>query len=62
LAKVRSFLEHDVVRCPGSVSNPVGTALLGLRVGNRMPFQWDGQECEVLVEHVEHAPAGLWPR
>jgi hypothetical protein len=51
--------EHDADRCPGSVSiaSPVGTALLGLRVGDRMPFQWDGQESEVLVEHVARAAA-----
>jgi regulator of nucleoside diphosphate kinase len=51
--------EHDAGRCPASVSiaNPVGTALLGLRVGDCMPFQWDGQESEVLVEHVAHAAA-----
>lgn len=52
--------EHDVDRCPGglSIASPVGTALLGLRVGNRMPFQTcDGQEFEVLIERVEHPGA-----
>lgn len=46
--------EHDVDRCPDSLSiaSPVGTALLGLRVGDRMPFRCGDQECEVLVEHV----------
>jgi regulator of nucleoside diphosphate kinase len=51
--------EHDAWRCPDglSIASPVGTALLGLRVGDRMPFQWDGQKSEVLVEHVEDATA-----
>jgi regulator of nucleoside diphosphate kinase len=50
---------HEVDRCSGSLSvfSPVGTALLGLRVGDCMPFRWDGQESEVLVEHVAHATA-----
>jgi hypothetical protein len=54
--------EHDTHRCPGglSIASPLGTALLGLRVGDRMPFQaCDGQEAEVVVERVEHPPAVL---
>jgi transcription elongation GreA/GreB family factor len=49
--------EQDVDRCPDGVSiaSPVGTALLGLRVGDRMPFQWHAQACELLIERVEHA-------
>jgi transcription elongation GreA/GreB family factor len=48
--------EHDADHRLGSVSiaSPLGTALLGLRVGDRMPFRCDGQESEVLVERVEH--------
>jgi regulator of nucleoside diphosphate kinase len=52
--------EHDAGRCPDGlpIASPVGTALLGLRVGDRMPFQCDGQDSEVLVEQVAHATAG----
>ena len=54
--------EHDVDRCPGglSIANPIGTALLGLRVGDRMPFEvCDGQESEVIVEGVQHPTATI---
>ncbi len=35
---------HDLTDLPGglSVASPLGTALLGLRVGDRMPFRADG--------------------
>jgi transcription elongation GreA/GreB family factor len=38
-----------------SVLTPLGTALLGLRVGDRMPFRtgWDGRLHEVVVEDVQ---------
>lgn len=46
-----------------SVMTPLGTALLGLRVGDRMPFRTsDGQQHEVLVEDVGFRPlAGVVP-
>jgi hypothetical protein len=42
---------------------PLGTALLGLRVGDRMPFQTsDGQQHEALVVDVGFRPlAGVVP-
>lgn len=48
--------DHEADRYPGrlSVATPEGTALLGLRVGDRMPFETlDGQASEVIVERVE---------
>jgi transcription elongation GreA/GreB family factor len=40
-----------------SVMTPLGTALLGLRVGDRMPFQTsDGQQHEALVVDVGFRP------
>ena len=45
------------------VMTPLGTALLGLRVGDRMPFYTsNGQQHEVLVEDVGFPPlAGVVP-
>ena len=41
------------------VMTPLGTALLGLRVGDRMPFYTSGgQQHEVLVEDVGSSPGG----
>jgi transcription elongation GreA/GreB family factor len=41
-----------------SVTTPLGIALLGLRVGDRMPFRTgsDGPVCEVVVEDVRFRP------
>ena len=41
-----------------SVTTPLGIALLGLRVGDRMPFRTgsDGPVCEVVVDDVRFRP------
>jgi regulator of nucleoside diphosphate kinase len=63
----------DLIR-PGaeiSVTTPLGTALLGLRVGDRMPFEDDGAIHEVSVEgiglrflddgtRVTRTPGSIW--
>lgn len=47
---------HDLTDLPGglSVASPLGTALLGLRVGDRMPFRIDdaGIQHVVMVEGI----------
>jgi regulator of nucleoside diphosphate kinase len=56
-AKSRSHLlaHPDDLISPGteiSVTTPLGTALLGLRVGDRMPFVEEGTVHEVVVEGI----------
>jgi regulator of nucleoside diphosphate kinase len=56
----RVLVQSGYVRWPSaelSVMTPLGTALLGLRVGDSMPFRTsDGLQHEVLVEDVGFRP------
>ncbi|MBM1173516.1 GreA/GreB family elongation factor [Microvirga arabica] len=55
-SRAHLLVHPDELIWPGaevSVATPLGTALLGLRVGDRMPFQDDdGQTHEVFVEGI----------
>jgi regulator of nucleoside diphosphate kinase len=55
-SRVHLLVHPDDLIWPGaevSVATPLGTALLGLRVGDRMPFlDDDGQTHEVFVEGI----------
>jgi regulator of nucleoside diphosphate kinase len=49
--------EHERAKCTEglSVATPLGTALLGVRIGDRMPFRsMSGQDLEVVVEQIAH--------
>jgi regulator of nucleoside diphosphate kinase len=60
----RLVFEHERAKYADglSVATPLGTALLGVRVGDRMPFRArSGQDFEVLVERVAHPVSGGSP-
>jgi regulator of nucleoside diphosphate kinase len=53
----RLVFEHERAKCANglSVATPLGTALLGVRVGDRMSFRaMSGQDLEVVVEQIAH--------
>ncbi|HEX5958740.1 MAG TPA: GreA/GreB family elongation factor [Hyphomicrobiaceae bacterium] len=56
----RVLVHAGEATCPGvhlSVMTPLGTALLGLGTGDRMPFRTsDGEQHQVLVERVVFTP------
>ncbi|GEO13688.1 GreA/GreB family elongation factor [Microvirga aerophila] len=54
-SRAHLLVHPDDLISPGSeisVTTPLGTALLGLRVGDRMPFVEDGTLHEVVVEGI----------
>ena len=60
----RLVFEHERAKCADglSVATPLGTALLGVRIGDRMPFRsMSGQDLEVVVEQIAHPVAGGSP-
>ena len=53
----RLVFEHERAKCTDglSVATRLGTALLGLRIGDRMPFRSiSGQDLKVVVEQIAH--------
>jgi hypothetical protein len=53
----RLVFEHERAKCTDglSVATSLGTALLGVRIGDRMPFRsMSGQDLEVVVEQIAH--------
>jgi regulator of nucleoside diphosphate kinase len=51
----RLVFEHERAKCADglSVATPLGTALLGVRIGDHMPFRaMSGQDLEVVVEQI----------
>ena len=53
----RLVFEHERAKWANglSVATPLGTALLGVRIGDRMPFRaMSGQNLEVVVEQIAH--------
>lgn len=53
------LLPDEAALRPGvSVATPLGTALLGLRVGDRMAFEAENGRRVILVEQVASAPDG----
>jgi transcription elongation GreA/GreB family factor len=51
----RLVFEHERAKCADglSVATPLGTALLGVRIGDRMPFRSvSGRDLEVVVEQI----------
>ena len=58
----RLVFEHERATCTDglSIATPLGTALLGLRIGDRMPFRsMSGRRLEVVVERIAH-PLSAW--
>ena len=53
----RLVFEHERAKCADSLSvaTPLGTALLGVRIGDHMPFRaMSGRDLEVVVEQIAH--------